>query len=97
MVLEIIAPVAAAVLAGVAWNTIGIWEAWRNHEDAEVDWKKVRKNAIIGAGLGLATWGYALTLGSEQLISTVKEFVLAVAGYFPLVVVVEKLLNRPDK
>jgi len=98
MVVEILAPVGAAILAGIGWSTLGIWNKWRNNEDAQIDYTKVRKNVIIGSGIGVVTYGYALSTGdANPIIGTFQDFVLATAAYFPLVVIVDKILNRNEE
>jgi len=98
MVIEFIAPIGAAILAGVAWSTLGIWNRWRGNQDAEIDWSKVKKNVIIGSGLGVATFGYGIVTGEvDVVIDTGKAFILAVAVYFPLIVVVDKILNKKEE
>jgi len=98
MVVEFLALIGAAVLAGVGWSTLGIFNKWRNNEDAEIDWGKVRKNVIIGSGLGVVTFGYGLVTGeADPIIDTGKAFILAVGAFFPLIVIVDKILNRTEE
>lgn len=94
MVVEIIAPIGAAVLAGIGWSTLGIFNRWRNNNGADIDTDKLKKNVAIGAGLGIVTFGYALTQDESSVINTLNDFILAIAAYFPLVVIVDKILNR---
>lgn len=95
MVVEFLAPISAAIASAIGWNVIGVWEKWRNDEEASVDWKKVRKNVIIGSGLGVATFGYAVATGQpEPIINSAQTWFAAVCVYFPLVVIVEKLLGK---
>jgi hypothetical protein len=95
MVIEFLAPVTAAIIAGLGWSTLGIWNHWRNNEDSTIDFKKLRKNIIIGAGIGVVTWGYGAVNGQgTEIINTLPQFATAIAAYFPIVVVVDKILNR---
>lgn len=92
---NVLLPVLAGLAAGIGWSTIGVWQRWRENQDASVDWKRLRKNLVVGTGLGIITWGYAIFTGdATPTIATVKDFVLAVGGYFPLVVIVDKLLAK---
>ena len=94
MVVEILAPIGAAILAGIGWSTLGIFNKWRNNQDAEIDTGKLKKNVIIGGALGAVTYGYAISQGDSSVITTMNQFIIAVAGYFPIVVIVDKILNR---
>ena len=90
-------PVMAAVLAGLGWSTVGIWSRWRSGIDAEIDLGKLKKNVIIGAVTGVITWGYTIAQGDTSvLLSTVPAFVAAIGTYFPIIVIVDKLLIRKD-
>jgi uncharacterized membrane protein len=90
-------PVIAGVVAGIGWSTIGIWSKWKSNQDAAVDWIKLRKNLVIGAGTGVITYFYGLTQGGAPVINSIEAFAAAVATYFGLVVVVDKLLTRNDE
>jgi len=95
MVIEIVAPIAAAILAGIGWSTLAIWNKWRSSEDSTIEWSKVRKNVIIGSGIGVATYGYAVYTGDvNTIINTAQDFIIATAAYFPLIVVVDKIINK---
>lgn len=87
-------PIVAAATAGIAWSTIGIWEKLRNREpNVTIDFKKLGKNVALGSGIGIATYVYASIEGNpEPLITSLKTFALAVGLYFPLVIIVDKLL-----
>ncbi len=90
-------PVMAAVLAGLGWSTVGIWSRWRSGLDAEIDLGKLKKNVIIGAVTGIITWGYLVAQGDvAAVLDTVPAFIAAVAAYFPIIVIVDKLLIRKD-
>ena len=97
MVVEIIAPIGAAVLAGIGWSTLGIFNRWRNNNGADIDTDKLKKNVAIGAGLGIVTFGYAISQGDTSVIGTLNDFIIATATYFPLVVIVDKILNRSEE
>ena len=93
-------PVMAAVLAGLGWSTVGIWSRWRSGIDAEIDLGKLKKNVIIGAVTGIVTWGYTVAQATQgdvaPLLNTVPAFIAAVAAYFPIIVIVDKLLIRKE-
>ncbi len=94
---DIALPVIAAVLAGLGWSTVGIWSRWRSGIDAQIDLGKLKKNIIIGTVVGAATWGYTVSQGDvAPIIGTVETFVAAIGAYFPIIVVVDKLLVRKD-
>ena len=97
MVVEIIAPIGAAILAGIGWSTLGIFNKWRSNQGAEIDYSKLKKNVAIGAGLGIVTFGYAVSQGETSVINTLNDFILATSAYFPLVVIVDKILNRTQE
>ena len=88
--------IGAAILAGVAWNTLGIWQRWREGaDDSSPDWSKVKKNVIIGTILGVIAYGVAVSQGSSlPIIVDVNTFALAVIAFFPLVVVADKIFTR---
>jgi len=90
-----LATIGAAVLAGISWNTIGIWQVYRDGGLAAVDWLKVRKNVIIGIILGVIGYGVSLT-GSIPIpaIVDLNSFILAVIAFFPLVVVAERIFTK---
>jgi len=91
-------PVFAAVLAGLGWSTVGIWSKWRSGNDVVIDLDKLKKNVIIGAVVGVITWGYTIAQGDvAPLIGTVETFIAALAGYFPIIVIVDKLLIRKEE
>jgi len=95
MVVEFLGPISAAIASAIGWNVIGVWEKWRNDEKADIDWGKVKKNVAIGAGLGVATYGYAVATGqAEPLVNSAQTWFMAVATYFPLVVIVEKIIAK---
>lgn len=87
--------VLAAVVAGISWNTLGVWQKWRNSEDSEIDWDRVKKNVIIGAILGIIAYSVQISGGIEASIAlTIEGFIIAVVGFFPLIVVADKIFNR---
>jgi len=94
---EIVLPVIAAVLAGLGWSTVGIWSRWRSGIEAQVDLGKLKKNIVIGTVIGIVTWGYSVAQGDIMpILGTVELFIGAVAAYFPIIVIVDKLLIRKD-
>ncbi len=97
MVVEIIAPIGAAILAGIGWSTLGIFNKWRSNQGSEIDYSKLKKNVAIGAGLGIVTFGYAVSQGDTSVINTFNQFILAVSAYFPLIVIVDKILGRSEE
>jgi len=90
-----LATLGAAVLAGISWNTLGIWQVYRDKGLVAVDWLKVRKNVIIGVILGVIGYGASL---SEAIqipgITDLNSFILAVIAFFPLIVVAEKIFTK---
>jgi len=91
-------PVMAAVLAGLGWSTVGIWSRWRSGIDAEIDLGKLKKNVIIGAVVGVVSWGYLIAQGDvAPAIASIEAFIAAIALYFPIIVVVDKLLIRKEE
>lgn len=91
--------IAAFVLAGVSWNTLGIWQKWRDAaSDSKIDLVRVRKNVIIGAVLGIIAYGVqvgtAVPDAAVQLVNTIPEFAGMVMAAFPLIVVADKIFNR---
>ena len=97
---NIVLPVIAAVLAGLGWSTVGIWSKWRSGKDVEIDTGKLKKNIIIGSVIGGLSWAYTVATAVEgdvaPLINTVPTFIAAIVGFFPVVVIVDKLLVRKE-
>jgi hypothetical protein len=87
-------PIIAAVGAGLAWSTIGVWEKLRNREpNTKLDYERLGKNALLGLALGIGTYVYSLISGdSMPIIWNIETFMIAAGTYFPIVVVVDKLL-----
>lgn len=95
---EILLPVIAAVLAGLGWSTVGIWSKWRSGNSISIDTGKLKKNIIVGVVIGAVTWGYTISQGDTvPLITTAEMFIAAIVAYFPIIVVVDKLLVRKDE
>jgi len=90
-----LATIGAAVLAGISWNTLGIWQVYRDKGLAAVDWLKVRKNVIIGVILGIIGYGASLS-GAIDIpgITDFNTFILAVIAFFPLIVVAERIFTK---
>lgn len=90
--------IAAFILAGISWNTLGVWQKWRNGDDASIQWDRVKKNVIIGAVLGIIGYGVLASTQSPDTvargISTIPDFAIAVVAAFPLIVVADKIFNR---
>jgi len=88
--------IAAFVLAGISWNTLGIWQKWRNGaSDASIDWIRVRKNVIIGIVLGIIAYGVKVSSGEPGVVvASVDDFVGTVITAFPLVVIADKIFNK---
>jgi len=90
-----LATVGAAVLAGIAWNTLGIWQVYRERGIAAVDWLKVRKNVIIGVILGIIGYGASLADAIQiPVIWNFESFILGVIAFFPLIIVAEKIFTK---
>ncbi len=98
---NIVLPVIAAVLAGLGWSTVGIWSKWRSGSDVNIDTGKLKKNVIIGAVVGALSWAYVIATAVEgdivPVITTVPAFIAATIAYFPIIVIVDKLLIRKDE
>ncbi len=95
---NIVLPVLAAVAAGLGWSTVGIWSKWRSGGDAEIDTKKLRKNVIVGAVVGFVSWGYLIAQGNTSpLITDIPTLIAAIMIYFPIIVIVDKLLVKADE
>ena len=93
--LALIASIGAAVLAGISWNTLGIWQKYRDDVKAKVDWVKVQKNVLIGAILGVIAFGISLTEAIPQLaITGVESFIGATIAFFPLIIIAEKIFTK---
>ena len=100
MTIEIVAltTIAAAIIAGISWNTLGIWTKWREDEDSAIEWSRVRKNVIIGAIIGAIAYGVQIQAGdSAVVIASINGFVMAVIGFFPLVVVADKIFAKKSE
>jgi len=93
-----LATLGSAVLAGISWNTLGIWQVYRDKGLLAVDWLKVRKNVIIGIILGVIGYGVSLTDAlAIPVIWNFESFILAVVAFFPLVVIAEKIFTNKSK
>jgi hypothetical protein len=93
--LSVLAVVLAAVIAGLGWSTLGIWQRFRSGESAAPDGKKLAKNLIIGVGLGIATFAYTTAVGdAAPVIDSTQDFFVAVGLYFPLIVLVDKIIAK---
>ena len=104
MTYEIIAltTIVAFVLAGVSWNTLGIWQKWRGGVSSKVDWDRVKKNVIIGIVLGVIAYGIKVSQtgdGSDVpiVLASIDDFVLTITAAFPLVILADKIFNRKKK
>jgi len=92
---DIILPVVSAVLAGLGWSTVGIWAKWRSGKTVEIDLGKLKKNVIVGAVVGVVAYAYASTSGDvSPVITTAQGMFLAIASYFPVIILVDKLLVK---
>ena len=90
-----LATIGAAVLAGISWNTLGIWQVYRDKGFDAVDWLKVRKNVIIGVILGVIGYGASLSGAIEiPAVSDFNSFILTVIAFFPLIVVAERIFTN---
>ncbi len=86
---------AASIVAGISWNTIGIWQKYKELGSASIDWLKVRKNVVIGTVLGFI--GYTLTITEAvtiPAITSLDTFLLAVIAFFPFIVIAERVFAR---
>ena len=90
-------PVLAGIVAGVTWSLLGLWSKYRSTGEKSIDSDKMKKNLLVGAGTGFASYIYALGTGTAiPLISSFEGFVAAAGAFFTLVVVVDKLLIARD-
>jgi len=95
---NIVLPVLAAVAAGLGWSTVGIWSKWRSGGEAEIDYGKLKKNIIVGAVVGFVSWGYLIAQGNmSPIITDVASLIAAIMIYFPIIVIVDKLLVKADE
>lgn len=93
--LSLVAVVLSAIIAGLGWSTLGIWQKFRIGEGAAPEGKKLAKNIIIGAGLGIATFAYSVATGeATPVINSTQDFFVAVGLYFPLIVLVDKIIAK---
>ena len=91
-------PVLAGVAAGLTWSLLGIWSKYKSSGFEGIDISKLKKNIVVGAGTGVATWVYSTLAGDiTPVITSVTTFILVAGSYFPLVVVVDKLLTRKEE
>lgn len=95
---EQILPLFAALTAGAVWAGVGTFAAWRRHQVGKnPEWKgfepkKLRDDLLVGLGIGFAAQIYGIVQGDAQpIITTFDQFVLAAAGLFTSVVVVDKI------
>lgn len=98
MYTEFLPLIAAAILAGISWSTVGVFSLYKNGLDSTINWLKVRKNVIIGTVLGIVGWGLGVVdkVGIPA-INSPEAFIVAVAAYFPLVVLADKLFTKKEK
>ncbi len=90
-----LATIGAAVLAGISWNTLGIWQVYRESGIKAVDWLKVRKNVIIGVILGVIAYGVVLGGGASLgAITSFDTFIAVVIAFFPLIIIAEKIFTK---
>lgn len=86
-------PILAGVIAGVSWSMLGLWSKYRSGGGKSIDTDKLKKNLLVGAGTGFASYIYAIaTNASIPMVDSFAGFVAAAGAYFTLVVVVDKLL-----
>lgn len=97
--LAFVLPAVAGVTAGLVWSLLGLWSKWRSgSDDATVDYKKLRKNVIVGAGTGIAAYLVGIAGGTDVgAINSFDTFVIGVGAYFPLVVAADKLLVKKEE
>ena len=96
-VTNIVLPIIAGIVAGISWSMLGLWSKYRSTGEKSIDRDKMKKNLLVGAGTGFASYIYALGTGTAiPLISSFEGFVAAAGAYFTLVVVVDKLLIARD-
>ena len=92
---DIILPVVSAVLAGLGWSTVGIWAKWRSGKTVDIDLGKLKKNVIVGAVVGAVAYGFQSVYGDvTPAITSAAQLFAAIAAYFPIVILVDKLLIK---
>ena len=92
---DIILPVVSAVLAGLGWSLVGIWAKWRSGKTVGIDLGKVRKNVIVGGVVGVVAYGFQSVYGDvAPVIATAQALFTSIASYFPVVILVDKLLIK---
>lgn len=90
--------IVAAITAGVGWNTVGIWRAYRENKAHSIDVKKLGRNAVIGAIIGIIAYGITIVSPTPIIVPlTIEGFFGAVAGFFPLVVIAERIFLNSNK
>ncbi len=94
--IEILPLLAAGIVAGLGWSTVGVWSRYKSGLDSTIDYVKLKKNVIIGGVTGTVASIYALTQGSVNGITGIETFALAVIALFPIVILVDKLLTKKE-
>ncbi len=100
MVYEALATIGAALIAGVSFNTLGIWKKYRELGEKAIDWAKVKKNVIIGSVLGVIAYGVSLADKENNIIPAINDletFVLAVIAFFPAIVIADAIFANHGK
>ena len=100
MIETFILPILAAIVAGIAWNSFGIYTNWRATGSLDIDQKKLAKNIIIGIIVGIVAYGFQVSTSDADdiiAITTPNLFFAAVAAWFPIIIIVEKLFASRAK
>lgn len=85
----------ASIVAGICWNTLGIWQKYKEEGLKTIDWLKVRKNVIIGIVLGVIAYSLTITdvIPVDPIVG-LNSFILAVIAFFPFIVIAERIFTR---
>lgn len=87
--------IAAYIIAGISWNTLGIWQKWRSGDTVKIDLNKVKKNVIIGAVLGVIAYGVQISAAvTITAVTGVDSFIAVVIAAFPLIVVADRIFSK---
>ena len=87
--------IAAAVIAGIGWNTFGIWNTYKEKGIAGVDFAKVKVNLIIGTVVGIVGYGLSVLANAPITpIGDINTFIIAVTAFFPFIVAAERIFAR---
>lgn len=98
IVTAFILPLLAALVASLGWNLFGIYSQWRKTGSTKLNTQKLIKGIIIGIVIGIVAFGVQVVNDEDAIaeINSGNAFVIAVAAYFPFIVIVEKLFAQRE-